>query len=171
MRTPLLLLALPVLLIGCQPPDPRAECARLQAETVAVVNRNPKPHGMRFALACPDQHREHQEAPEHLEGVLQNLCGKRTPRRMQQSGSALRKLIRSVATAESWSDGVGKDRVRDASRRNWPGNPLGQTFNRPWGSNTSKMGSPTSKLVATRKAPSVIPLRVVPIDKSASALP
>jgi len=31
---------------------------------------------------------------------------------MRQSGNALRKLIRSVAAAEAWSDGVGKDQVR-----------------------------------------------------------
>ena len=28
--------------------------------------------GMRFALARPDQYREHQEAPQHLKGVVQD---------------------------------------------------------------------------------------------------
>lgn len=36
-------LAAAFLLVGCQPPDPRAECARLEAETLAVVNRNTRP--------------------------------------------------------------------------------------------------------------------------------
>jgi len=31
---------------------------------------------------------------------------------MRQSGSALRKLIRSVAAAGLWTDGAGKDQVR-----------------------------------------------------------
>jgi len=39
-------------------------------------------------------------------------CGIHTPRRMRQSGSALRKLIRSVAAAGLWTDGAGKDQVR-----------------------------------------------------------
>lgn len=36
---------------------------------------------------------------------------------MRQSGSALRKLIRSVAAAGLWSGGVGKDQERYASRK------------------------------------------------------
>ena len=39
-------------------------------------------------------------------------CGKRTPRRMRQSGNALRKLIRSSAAAGSaGSDGKGAVRL------------------------------------------------------------
>ncbi len=44
---------------------------------------------MRFALACPDQHREHQEAPEHLEGVFQNLTRRELPDELKVGGKAL----------------------------------------------------------------------------------
>jgi len=40
---------------------------------------------------------------------------------MRQSGSALRKLIRSVAAAGLWSGGVGKDQERYASRKSQSG--------------------------------------------------
>ena len=40
---------------------------------------------------------------------------------MRQSGSALRKLIRSVAEAGLWSGGVGKDQVQYASRESQSG--------------------------------------------------
>ena len=40
-------------------------------------------------------------------------CGKRTPRRMRQSGSALSKLIRSVAAAGLWGSVLGKDQERN----------------------------------------------------------
>jgi len=50
---------------------------------------------------------------------------------MRQSGKALRKLIRSVAAAGLWTDGVGKDQVRDASRRNQSETGLGLSWDRP----------------------------------------
>lgn len=34
------------LLVGCQPVDPRVECARLAVDLQAVVDRNPKPPGI-----------------------------------------------------------------------------------------------------------------------------
>ncbi len=43
-------------------------------------------------------------------------CGKRTPRRMRQSGRALRKLIRSAAAAGFWS-GAAKDEKHDLTSK------------------------------------------------------
>ena len=54
-------------------------------------------------------------------GCTNYECGKRTPRRMRQSGSALRKLIRSVAAAGLWRGDVGKDQERYASRKTQSG--------------------------------------------------
>ena len=50
---------------------------------------------------------------------------------MRQSGSALRKLIRSVAAAGLWTDGVGKDQVRDGSGRNQSGTGPGLIWEKP----------------------------------------
>ena len=46
-------------------------------------------------------------------------CGKRTPRRMRQSGNALRKLIRSVAAPGFWRV-EGKAARRDPARKPLP---------------------------------------------------
>ena len=58
-------------------------------------------------------------------------CGKRTTRRMRQSGSALRKLIRSVAEAWFWSGVANGHRQVLTSNRcdRRPPKLLGQTSN------------------------------------------
>jgi len=50
---------------------------------------------------------------------------------MRQSGSALRKLIRSVAAAGLWSGGVGKDQERYASKKSQSGTGEKPTWDGP----------------------------------------
>ena len=61
-------------------------------------------------------------------------CGKRMPRRMRQSGSVLRKLIRSVAAAWFWSgEANGKERFLGTKPELAAAPPLlGHTSNGPW---------------------------------------